>query len=79
MIHSFTLLTMCFMLYICHSVVQLHNISVECGINYQARSVTQSSGLQKVLQPVNNRPAATILHPDGERCICANFAVLCIV
>lgn len=70
---------MCFMLYICHSVVQFHNISVQCGINYQARSVTQSSGLQKVIRPVNNRPAATILHTDGERCICANFAVLCIV
>jgi len=70
---------MCFMLYICHSAVQLHNISVECGINYQARLVTQSSGPQKVMQPVNNRPSATILHTDGEHCICANFPVLCIV
>lgn len=42
-------------------------------------SVDQSSGLQKVMQSVNNHPTATILHTDGERCICANFAVLCIV
>lgn len=78
-VNSVTLFIMCFMRYICHSAVKRHNISVECGINYRARSVTQSSGLQKVMQSVNNHPGATIPHSDGERCICANFTVLCIV
>lgn len=38
------------MLYICHSVVRLNNISVERGINYQAWAVSHSSGLQKVMR-----------------------------
>lgn len=70
---------MCLILYISVVVVQLHNISVEFGINYQARSVTQSSGLQKVMQSVNNNPTAAILHTDSEGSVCANFTVLCIV
>lgn len=58
-------MTMCSRPRICHLEGQLHNIYVEQGINYGAWVVSHSSGLQEVIQSVNNHSTTSIPHTDA--------------